>query len=240
MTTNLDLARQWAADIDADRQVLSQDTIDAAADLIKALPDSWVDAKELRKVIDKWDFSNISSGEVVDMMRNLLPVPKPRTLADVKWDDEEHTYMEALTISGRRHILLAPMGNTAVSENTILVAGHDGGVPFLVPAEGLIPTGRYARLTLPDEEDSEPVEDTPEPERTRPEDVAVDEPWQVEANGKAAVGYRNDPEGRICWSVMYRDSVDHDFLRDSDVTLIARLVPEATEHFANHAEEGTA
>lgn len=228
----LDLARQWAADIDADRQTLSQDTIDAAADLILSLPDSWVDAKELRKVIDRWDFSNISAGEVVDMMRNLLPVPKPRTLADVKWDDEEHTYMEALTISGRRHILLAPMGNTAVSENTILVAGHDGGVPFLVPAEGLFPTGRYARLALPDE-------DTPEPERTRPEDVPVGEPWQVEVDGLAAIGYRNDPNHSLGWSVVYRDVANHDFLRDSDVTLIARLVPEPAEHFASHSEEGT-
>lgn len=47
----LDLARQWAADIDADRETLSQDTIDAAADLINGLPDAWVDADDLRKYI---------------------------------------------------------------------------------------------------------------------------------------------------------------------------------------------
>ena len=91
----------------------------------------------------------------------LTPDLQPRTLADTEWDDNVHPYMEAVTVSGRRHILLAPMGDTSVSGNTILVADHDGGIPVLVPADGLFPTGRYARLSLPEEQ---ATEETPEVE----------------------------------------------------------------------------
>lgn len=70
---------------------------------------------------------------------------------------------------------------------------------------------------------------TPESSSSRPEGVPVGEAWQVEVNGRAAIGYRNDPEDMICWTVVYRDEADHDWMHDGDVTLIARLVPETNE-----------
>lgn len=150
MTTNIDLdqAREWAKwVIQADSQVEVDPDLRGAANVIQSLPDEWIDAEKLREVIEEYD--SWESGAFVDDLRALLPGTQPRTLADTKWDDNVHPYMEAVTASGRRHILLAPMGNTSVSENTILVAEHDGGVPVLVPAENLSPTGRYARLFLP-------------------------------------------------------------------------------------------
>lgn len=63
----------------------------------------------------------------------------------------------------------------------------------------------------------------------RPEDVPVGEAWMVESDGQTAIGYRNDPEDRLSWTVVYRDNAAHDWMFDEDVTLIARLAPETTE-----------
>lgn len=159
MTTNpnLDLAREWAQLVGPGA---ASNIGRAAAEVITSLPDEWIDADKLREVIEGWRTTTNQTMHRVDKtyksaaadIEALLPTPQPRTLADTKWDDNVHPYMEAVTVSGRRHILLAPMGDTAVSENTILVAEHDGGMPVLVPAEDLSPTGRYARLSLPEDQ----------------------------------------------------------------------------------------
>lgn len=70
---------------------------------------------------------------------------------------------------------------------------------------------------------------TPEPATPRPEDVPVGEAWQVEIDGCTAIGYRADPETRLCWAVVYPHHTGRHWMYDSDVTLIARLVPETTE-----------
>ena len=78
---NLELARQWAADIDADRETLSQDTIDAAADLINGLPDAWVSVDELRKYIADWREGLATAprgnyeSEMLDDLEDMLPAP---------------------------------------------------------------------------------------------------------------------------------------------------------------------
>ena len=152
MTSNdLDQAREWASTVNHYDDTYSRDE-NATARVIASLPDEWIDADGLREALD-WRDSKPSGddydGEFYDRIRALLP--KPRTMADTEWDDNFHPYMEALTVSGRRHILLAPMYSTEVSEKTILVAEHDGGVPVLVPAKYLFPTGRYARLSMPED-----------------------------------------------------------------------------------------
>ena len=79
----LSLARQWAADINADRRTLSQDTIDAAADLITSLPDTWVDADDLREYVTEWreGLATAPSGnyesEMLDDLEDMLPVTYP-------------------------------------------------------------------------------------------------------------------------------------------------------------------
>lgn len=153
MTTNIDLdqARE-VADTIAQFPKAYDSGMQAVARVIASLPDEWIDADKLKEALE-WRDSKPSGddydGKFYDRIRALLP--KPRTMADAEWDDNFHPYMEALTVSGRRHILLAPMGDTEVSENTILVAEHDGGVPVLVPAKYLFPTGRYARLSMPED-----------------------------------------------------------------------------------------
>lgn len=147
------------------------------ADVLETLPDSsvdsvvtsppyamqraraheWIDADEVAAIAENisaasHDFPSEWQGKLRTWAKRLrASLPKPRTMADTEWDDNFHPYMEATTVSGRRHILLAPMGDTEVSENTILVAEHDGGMPVLVPAEHLFPTGRYARLSMPED-----------------------------------------------------------------------------------------
>lgn len=247
----LDLAREWAGDEKANWRTQSRNAR-AAVEVIQSLPDEWVNAGKVRERMETYEHArdgNTKGSEgwiinhlMVSNLESLLPDPAPRTMEEIEWDDEEHPYMEAVTVSGRRLILLAPMGNTAVSENTILVAEPDGGVPVLVPAEGLSPTGRYARLSLPDDVKQvmeESVEDykagrfvdfdTTEPATPRPEDVPVGEAWQVEIDGRAAVGYRNDPHDGIPWTAVYRDTAEHDWLFDSEVALVTRLVPETTK-----------
>lgn len=171
----------------------------------------------------------------LDFMRQ-FEAPKLRTMAEINWDDDVHPYMEAVTVSGRRHIMLTPMGETAVSEITILVAEPDHGLPVLVPAEGLTPTGRYARLTLP------PAEDTPEPapeqgsncletlnSSIRPgilkPDPRPDEAWLV--------GNLNAPHEQF--NVIYGfGEYAHDFQGNdwkvTDLIPLSRLVPESELH----------
>ena len=148
---DLDQARE-VADTIAQSPKAYDSGMRAVARVITSLPDEWVDADGLREALE-WRDSKPSGDdydvEFYNRLRDLLPVP--RTMADTEWDDNFHPYMEALTVSGRRHILLAPMGYTEVSENTILVAEHDGGMPVLVPAKYLFPTGRYARLSMPED-----------------------------------------------------------------------------------------
>lgn len=154
MSTNIELdqARE-VADTIAQSPKAYNSGIQAVARVIASLPDAWIDADHLREALD-WRASKPSGDdydvEFYNRLRALLP--KPRTMADTEWDDNVHPYMEAVTVSGRRHILLAPMYNTEVSGNTILVAEHNGGIPVLVPASGLFPTGRYARLSMPEDD----------------------------------------------------------------------------------------
>ena len=79
----LSLARQWAADINADRRTLSQDTIDAAADLITSLPDEWVDADDLREYVTEWREGLATAprgnyeSEMLDDLEEMLPTHYP-------------------------------------------------------------------------------------------------------------------------------------------------------------------
>lgn len=117
----------------------------------------WIDADEVAAIAENISaalhgFPPEYQGKLRTWAKRLrASLPPPRTMADTEWDDDVHPYMEAVTVSGRRHILLAPMGDTEVSENTILVAEHDGGMPVLVSAKYLFPTGRYARLSMPED-----------------------------------------------------------------------------------------
>ena len=160
MTTNpdLDQAREVAGTVTQYPKAYDPG-MQAVARVIASLPEEWIDADKLRETIE-FHRDRLPHGAEEDL-EALLPAPQARSLADTKWDDNVHPYMEAVTVSGRRHILLAPMGDTSVSGNTILVADHDGGIPVLVPADGLFPTGRYARLSLPEEQ---ATEETPEVE----------------------------------------------------------------------------
>lgn len=62
-------------------------------------------------------------------------------MGEVTWDDETHYLGEAESATGRRYIMLCPMGHTSVSESSILITTGPE-LPQIVPADMLTPTGR--------------------------------------------------------------------------------------------------
>ncbi|WP_291478459.1 hypothetical protein [Corynebacterium sp.] len=57
-----------------------------------------------------------------------------------------------------------------------------------------------------------------------PADVPEGEPWLVEAGIDPGVGFRSP--GRHPWAVAFKESRDVAVVKDTDITLISRLVPE--------------
>lgn len=150
----LDLARQWAADVDADRHTLSQDTIDAAADLISSLPDTIVDGDKLREVLDKWEGRKITSDlyTLYCEVEALLPAPPaPRTMAEIEWDDEEHHLMEATAAwSDANPSTVVMMGKSGKRITVYQSDPHYSGLRELNPGI-LAPTGKKYRLEPEDD-----------------------------------------------------------------------------------------
>lgn len=231
-TDNLDLAREWAEWVHDNPEIYSgtSDRARAAADLISSLPDEWVDAGKLRETIefhrDRWPHG------AEEDLESLLPAPPaPRTMAEIEWDDAEHHLAEATAAwtegTTSEVVMLHRYGDKiAVCQPEPTYMGFRELNPAI-----LTPTGRKYRLEPEDDTPTSSAEDKPAPESAtpRPEDVPVGEPWQVEAFGKVAIGYRNDPENEVCWAIVYRDDASHGWLNDDYVTLTARLVPETTE-----------
>lgn len=155
----LDLARQWAADVDADRQALSQDTIDAAADLISSLPDTIVDGDKLREVLDKWEGRKITSDlyTLYCEVEALLPAPPaPRTMAEIEWDDEEHYLMEATAAwSDENPSTVVMLGKSGKRITVYQSDPNYSGLRELNPGI-LTPTGKKYRLE-PEENDFDPA-----------------------------------------------------------------------------------
>lgn len=255
---NLDLAREWAEWVHDNPEVYggTSDRARAAADVVDSLPEVIVDGEKLREVVA--DHHIDMSEELMEALGALLPAPTPPTLADMTPEEREacvgmqadvesvdddyrsviayvsETVADIVVIGGR-------VGSAEHSEVTPLPdlprmvwPGNEPGNVQVNRMDGLARTGETSPAETSDNRRSStarthPESAAPESASPCPEDVPVGEPWQVETYGQAAIGYRNDPESRICWAVVYRDEAGHDWMYDSDVTLIARLVPETTE-----------
>lgn len=93
MTTNpdLNLARKWAKD-----PSYQSKEIRAAAEVINALPDEWIDANKLREVING-QLSRYPHGtaghhaaeEIACKLEPFFPDPQPRTLGDMTPEERE-------------------------------------------------------------------------------------------------------------------------------------------------------
>ena len=164
MTNNIDKlaqAREWAKYGKPGHQ---PETV-AAAEVINALPDEWIDADDLREALDWIDskpFGADYDGEFYDRLRALLPAPTPRTLADLS-EEERHAHVwKDVHVEGwdNPSVLIAVAGD----EGAVLRCSRMRPWPF-------VEVRPLAELT-PVEPTSEPVtEDTPEPEQAQPEDV---------------------------------------------------------------------
>ena len=164
---NLELARQWAADIDADRETLSQYTIDAAADLIGSLPNTIVDGDKLRdwaklkRGKGMWSDSEVHKArrELLDELESLLPTPPaPRTMTEIEWSFSEHHRAEA------EHSVYGKVVMMELDGTGDIVVLMDEGLLSVSPS-ALTPTGRKLRL-IPDEDVPEAVADHAETEVT--------------------------------------------------------------------------
>lgn len=220
----LEKARDWARSTTG----VAMTEVRAAEEVIESLPDSWIDADKLRAVLEEWEYEPADPAHAHKFFRAVEALlPAPRTMDEIEWDDE-HQGLEAVYQAGSRWEsvvrMLCPMEHN----------GHDGivcveksGRVFVPYLRDLTPLpGTQIDLTPTSTIEDKPA---PKPASPRPEDVPVGEPWQVEVDGQAAIGYRSDSEARLCWAVVYRDDFGHAWLYDRDVTLIARLAPETTE-----------
>lgn len=186
----------------------------------------------------------------------LLPDPEPRTLADMTAEERaECQWMQAtFTRSHHDHIITAVYGSKSRILRKADGASFEIANEDLVPHPDL-PKLEWPG-SEPEDDTPAPEPASPRPDgccgacpetvgggvdctcadnprcpnrQPRPEDVPVEELWQVEIDGETAIGYRNDPEHVCPWFVTYRSNSRGDWLGDEDVTLVSRLVPETTE-----------
>lgn len=249
----LDLARVFAEVVES-RPIAYDEQVRAAAEVVVSLPDEWVDADTLRKYISDWREGLATAprgnyeAEMLDDLEDMLPAPKPRTLADMAPDERAECQWMQADLKGGRIII------GAIADGGVNYIKQDGKAYWDSLGSGageIVPLPDLPRMQWPGSEPDDVAAATggelttqdvvdecravrkeraaAESAAPRPEDVPVGEPWQVEVNGRAAIGCRNDPEDMICWTVVYRDEAGHDWMYDDDVTLIARLVPETTE-----------
>jgi|LSQX01.1.fsa_nt_gb hypothetical protein len=155
MNTNPDKlaqAREWAKYGKPGHQ---PETV-AAAEVINALPDEWIDADDLREALDWIDskpFGDDYDGEFYDRLRALLPAPTPRTLADLSKEERHAHVWKDVHVEGWDN----PSVLVAVYKDEGAVLGHNW-----IQQWPFVEVRPLAELT-PVEPTSEPVtENTPD------------------------------------------------------------------------------
>lgn len=118
MTTNdLDQAREWARDPSYQGDFPSV----AAARVIASLPDEWIDADELRDVINS-QLSSYPHGtvghhvaeEIACELEALFPSPQPRTLKDMTPEEREACQWSMVETPNDEGVFIKQSGNDAL------------------------------------------------------------------------------------------------------------------------------
>ena len=160
MTTNpnLNQAREWAEYLTAQRNIYGDKTVEAraAAEVINALPDEWIDADNLRAVIGRWDVLLADDDHedmhgMLDDLRALFPAPQPRTLADMAREEREACqWMQADfrdRSTGRTTRIVITRANQHVTDIVF-----PSGVVSCVYSDELTPLPELPRMVWPEEQ----------------------------------------------------------------------------------------
>lgn len=223
---HIDQAREWAEWADKKRGMMDGGAI-AAVEVIKSLPDQWIDAKELRGIYDRYRASEITLHEAFSAAVALATPPLQNLAELVEQGNDPHSYqwMQAQVFPTDSTLGIIT-GVDGYSRSAIIL--FTDGMAKNVPWAFITPLTDHPKLEWPGDGvvDAEIVEDDEPVMLPRPEDVPEGEPWTVQYEGMEIIGCRNEPESTLPWLVIRRDGHQYDYCRDTEITLISRLVPE--------------
>ena len=203
----LEKAREWASRHDRVRDVFHPDA-KAAVEVIQSLPDKWVDVEEVQEIIEEMeslpDTTRVSSEIAIATeawkrrLEALLPSKLP-TLAD-----------------------MTPEERAACKWMQCKVETDGGDTPTIAQKEKVADDQAVAKDVC----NSEPNSSETPKSSINPEDVPADELWLVERGesqwfAKRIRGWSKDFAWRLT-SISRGSSM----ARDSEITLIHKLVPE--------------
>lgn len=239
--TDLEKAREWADRWAGKGQHIPTEA-QAAIDLIKSLPDQWIDAENVQAMIDNYKHARDSNAEgtegwvinhlMVSNLESLIPTPKLPTLADMtpeervacKWmqcmiGDDTDDYCLLITVDTPCSRVVFQNGNSTIWNNDLITPLPD--LPKLEWPGGVVDC---EIVDEPEPVDAPPAEKAALP---KPEDVPANEPWLIEVDGKEAVGARYAGDSAWPWAVATLDGLFADEHDDNEITLIHKLVPES-------------
>lgn len=254
--TNSELkqAQEWAKHVSA-LPHLNAET-QSAINVIKSLPDHWVDAKSVQEIIDEmnrpWGIPRVTdfergtdlATEAWKRRLEALLTPKLPTLADMTPEERlASKFMQAKIADSDQIYVISSPGLTSSSlwpENGHVIRRdneHITPLPDLPKLEWPGSEPRPKRVSLSDmwvDDGSSPLDAMKlladkyeELDRIKPEDVPADELWLVEYNERQWVGKRSRHwTGDYPWCVASVTGEGIDIANDSQVTLIHKLVPE--------------
>lgn len=244
MTNNdIQQAKEWA-DYHAHTELVLEGS---AARVIQSLPDHWIDAEKIEKLLTVWrsqlEECDHADGHTVmitcinDLAFEIATPPLP-TLADMTPEERERCQWMQAELDGEAEsvviVSLSPMKAWVMWDNgTFGLKAHDEVTPLPdLPrlewsGSGDVPTIAEQENVAPDQQVNPQVNlDSSLP---RPEDVPPGEPWIVRNEGcrDQWVGTRDD-SGTTSWPwiLVKIDGTDYALSQDVEVTLVSRLVPE--------------
>ena len=246
--TDLDKAREWAESVGKNEDLMSEPR--AAVEVIRSLPDSWVDAENVQAMIDNYKHARDSNAEgtegwvinhlMVSNLESLIPTPKLPTLADMTQEERKACqWMQAdVKLSGEGSVTCVIADPRIPGAKVRVWAPHGGSDD--VEADRVTPLSGEPKLKWPGSEPDDvayatggvlTTQDVVDECRAvrkeravpRPEGVPPNEPWLIEVGGQKAIGTRFVGNTVVPWSVA---SLDGSFAGDNEITLIRKLVPE--------------
>ena len=244
--SNLDKALEWANGISYHPCSHEPEEVEAAR-IILNLPDQWVDAEKVREEADRMDSGAVNAmkpghnefsrgyaeamQECAEHLRNLL-TPKLPTLADMTPEERKACqWMQADIHGGGRGVI------AFITEDDLAAIWFENPNQKHFELSEVTPRPDLPKLKWPGDgvvhcetvDETETVEETPAEKAAlpKPEDLPPNELWLVEYNGLEFVGKRNREDYINCpWRIASVNDEGSDIARDSEITLIHKLVAE--------------
>lgn len=260
----IDQAREWAEHRRSISDTQLNAGVKAAAEIIQSLPDQWLDAGKVREIIEEMerlpDTTRVSSEIAIATeawkrrLEALLPSKLP-TLADMTEEEREacqwmqckidgHNDPQVLSKVGREYSWVLLRNGSNVLNRNEFITPLQGEPKLKLPGSSSDDVAYATGGVLTTQDVVDECRDVgKERALPRPEDVPADELWLVECGWTQWFAKRNRSWSmEFPWRLisMVRDSK---IARDSEITLIHKLVPEQPAlpegmRLADHEEYG--